>query len=99
MAWQRAYRTGDHVRLEEDGLYFVGRVDDQVKIGGRLRQNRQVVRKTHEHDCLDEGWVSHEIAQARGFGEATVQVWHSAQLAGQAHLADDHGLSRQRLFV
>ncbi|HDM2782776.1 TPA: AMP-binding protein, partial [Staphylococcus aureus] len=24
MGWQRAYRTGDHVRLEEDGLYFVG---------------------------------------------------------------------------
>ena len=23
MGWQRAYRTGDHVRLEEDGLYFV----------------------------------------------------------------------------
>ena len=32
LGWERAYRTGDHVRLEEDGLYFVGRVDDQVKI-------------------------------------------------------------------
>ena len=33
--WQRAYRTGDHVKLTDQGLAFVGRADDQVKIGGR----------------------------------------------------------------
>ncbi|MGV0778692.1 Pls/PosA family non-ribosomal peptide synthetase [Mycolicibacterium elephantis] len=35
LVWSRAYRSGDLVRLESDGLYFVGRADDQVKIGGR----------------------------------------------------------------
>jgi non-ribosomal peptide synthetase-like protein len=34
-AWKRAYRSGDLVRLEPDGLYFQGRADDQVKVGGR----------------------------------------------------------------
>ena len=33
--WSRAYRSGDLVRLESEGLYFVGRADDQVKVGGR----------------------------------------------------------------
>ncbi|CAN5711366.1 non-ribosomal peptide synthetase [soil metagenome] len=34
-SWSRAYRSGDLVRLERDGLYFQGRADDQVKVGGR----------------------------------------------------------------
>jgi len=33
--WARAYHSGDLVRLEPNGLYFCGRSDDQVKVGGR----------------------------------------------------------------
>lgn len=35
LGWARAYRSGDLVRLEPEGLVFLGRADDQVKIGGR----------------------------------------------------------------
>jgi len=33
--WQRAYRSGDLVRAEPEGLVFLGRADEQVKLGGR----------------------------------------------------------------
>ncbi|MEI2765172.1 MAG: Pls/PosA family non-ribosomal peptide synthetase [Dermatophilaceae bacterium] len=35
LGWGRAYRSGDLVRYDGQGLVFVGRGDDQVKIGGR----------------------------------------------------------------
>ncbi|MHA7143425.1 Pls/PosA family non-ribosomal peptide synthetase [Arthrobacter sp. TmT3-37] len=35
LGWDRAYRSGDLVRLQAAGLVFVGRADDQVKLGGR----------------------------------------------------------------
>jgi non-ribosomal peptide synthetase-like protein len=35
LGWRRAYRTGDMVRETAAGLAFIGRRDDQVKLGGR----------------------------------------------------------------
>lgn len=32
---ERAYRSGDLVRAEPDGLLFIGRNDEQIKLGGR----------------------------------------------------------------
>ncbi len=35
LGWDRAYRSGDLVRYDPEGLLFQGRADDQVKVGGR----------------------------------------------------------------
>ncbi len=35
LGWDRAYRSGDIVRFDGEGLVFQGRADDQVKVGGR----------------------------------------------------------------
>ena len=35
LGWERAYRSGDLVVMDPEGLIFVGRADEQVKLGGR----------------------------------------------------------------
>ncbi|MEV6013347.1 Pls/PosA family non-ribosomal peptide synthetase [Streptomyces sp. NPDC051976] len=35
LGWDRAYRSGDLVQAEPEGLVFLGRADEQVKLGGR----------------------------------------------------------------
>jgi aryl carrier-like protein len=35
LGWDRAYYSGDLVTSDDSGLLFVGRADDQVKLGGR----------------------------------------------------------------
>ncbi|MFJ4648601.1 Pls/PosA family non-ribosomal peptide synthetase [Streptomyces bobili] len=35
LGWDRAYRSGDLVKAESEGLVFLGRADEQIKLGGR----------------------------------------------------------------
>ncbi|MET9889840.1 Pls/PosA family non-ribosomal peptide synthetase [Streptomyces sp. NPDC006465] len=35
LGWERAYRSGDLVKSEPEGLIFLGRADEQIKLGGR----------------------------------------------------------------
>ena len=35
LGWERAYRSGDLVQAEPEGLIFLGRADEQIKLGGR----------------------------------------------------------------
>lgn len=91
MGWQRAYRTGDHVRLEEDGLYFVGRVDDQVKIGGRRIELGEVDANVA---ALDNVYNSAVAVQKTPGGESV--------LVGYVSLEDEargfnHGVAHERL--
>jgi non-ribosomal peptide synthetase-like protein len=44
LGWARAYRTGDQVRLLPEGLEFLGRTDDQVKLAGRRVELAEVDR-------------------------------------------------------
>lgn len=50
LGWDRAYRSGDLVRFDREGLVFQGRADDQVKVGGRRIELGEVESALQELD-------------------------------------------------
>lgn len=83
LGWPRAYRSGDLVRADPEGLVFVGRADDQVKVGGRRIELGEV-----ESALQDLDGVSAAAAAVRTTG-AGVQV-----LVGYLGVADPAGFDR-----
>ncbi len=47
LGWSRAYRTGDIARETTGGLQFIGRRDDQVKLGGRRLELAEIDAQLH----------------------------------------------------
>ena len=79
LGWPRAYRSGDVVRAEEAGLLFLGRADEQVKLGGRrielgevdaalqalpgVRAAAAAVRRTRAGNQVLVGYVAPETGE------------------------------------
>ncbi|WP_283253186.1 Pls/PosA family non-ribosomal peptide synthetase [Actinotalea sp. K2] len=67
LGWDRAYRTGDLVESHPEGLVFLGRADDQVKVNGHR---------------IELGEVETALQSLPGVAAAAAAVRHSPTGAG-----------------
>ncbi|RZK99929.1 MAG: amino acid adenylation domain-containing protein, partial [Rubrivivax sp.] len=89
----RLYRTGDRVRrLEDGGLEFLGRLDDQVKVRGYRVELREVAQAILSHDGVSAAEV---IARSTEDGR-TQLIGYAVARPGQRIEAED---LRERLAI
>ena len=85
LGWDRAYRSGDMVVNDSKGLIFIGRVDDQVKIGGRR---------------IELGEIDAALNSLAGVSAGAVAVRETATgnkiLVGYLQAPEDYDLSAAR---
>lgn len=93
LGWARAYRTGDHVRMEEDGIHFIGRVDDQVKIGGRRIELGEVTASVQALPGVNAAAV---VVQKQG-GRSVLVGYYSMHEGAKLAPEDAAALLKQRM--
>jgi amino acid adenylation domain-containing protein len=76
------YRTGDLVREEGDGLVFLGRLDDQVKVRGHRIEVGEVEARLTCHPAIREAVV---VAHQEG-AQATLVAHYTGALTPPAEL-------------
>ena len=84
----RLYRTGDRVRLRQDGnLDFLGRKDNQFKIRGYRIEAGEIEAVLREHDQIENALV---IADKDDHGEQVLVAYYvEPSEKPRAHQADD----------
>ncbi|MBO1903033.1 amino acid adenylation domain-containing protein [Leucobacter weissii] len=92
LGWDRAYRSGDLVRYEAEGLVFLGRADDQVKVGGRRIELGEVENALQELPGVTAAAAAVRESEAGGpvlVGYLVVEGEEPLdRAAARAHLAD-----------
>ncbi len=86
---RRWFRTGDRVRVDDDGLEFVGRIDRQLKIAGVLVAPEEIEARLREHSRVTD---AHVVAEQLGTRERLV-----AYYGADEELVDLHGHLAQHL--
>ena len=105
LGWDRAYRSGDVVVNDPEGLLFRGRADDQVKVGGRRIELGEIdsalldlpgvggaaaaVRKTASGNSLIVGYITVDDTFDRDASLAKLRADMPAALVPRLAIVDD----------
>ncbi|SNC60228.1 non-ribosomal peptide synthetase terminal domain of unknown function [Kytococcus aerolatus] len=105
LGWERAYRSGDVVVNDPEGLLFRGRADDQVKVGGRRIELGEIdsallqlpgvagaaaaIRKTESGNTLIVGYLTVDEGFDRAASVTRLRADMPAALVPRLAVVDD----------
>lgn len=104
---RRFYRSGDLVRMDDDEtLIYLGRIDDQVKVGGIRLEPTEVEEALESHHAVSRATVrlwsappSEEDTEATTSPSAVLVAWftHPAEFSGVTNIAELRAFAAQTL--